>query len=138
MRSVIDRLVSARVRMTFAEDARVRISLRISESRRRLLWSRAALDRPHRAFGGASSSPDRSDAAILARLQMLIESGRLPDRPPSRTFAGRSTDHHQCAACDLALRPGEVEFEVVDSRGGSAFMHLHCLDLWRQIGRRPA
>jgi hypothetical protein len=128
-RSVDDRLSSAKARWGEAESTQLRIAARIAESRRRVTWSRAVLDRSRARFVGASAS-EVPEAVIIANLRALLERGLMPSL--TRTYVGPSRDGHRCTACGVALVPPEMEFEVVDGASGSIFFHRRCIDLWRR------
>src|SRR5262245_33762640 len=105
MRTLEDRIASASVRWSDAETVRSRISDRIATSRRRVVWSRATLDRAQTPFSGASSS-EVPEAVIIANLRARLERGLAPNL--TRTYAGPSSDGHACTACHTALVPPEM------------------------------
>jgi hypothetical protein len=128
-RNLDDRLFSAKTRWDAAETIQLRIAGRIADSRRRMAWSRAVLDRARAPFVGASGS-EVPDAVIIANLRTRLDRGLPPNL--TRTYAGPSTDGHVCTACGAALVPPEMEFEVVDGSNASMFFHRRCIDLWRR------
>jgi hypothetical protein len=85
------------------------------------------------------------EAAVRAKARAAVQNGKLPSRPPTRTWGGPGIGA-PCAICDLPVRPTEMEFEIEFARdGGNAgldkfHVHLHCFAAWEfeRGGPEPA
>lgn len=71
-----------------------------------------------------------ADDPLLDAVQSRLASGALfpVDR---RGWAGRGSGK-SCAVCDLTINDADLEYEVADGPGSSAFAHVKCYLVWRQ------
>jgi hypothetical protein len=66
-----------------------------------------------------------------------LSTGLLPRQDASTMFAGYGTGA-PCAGCDLAIRPSDVEHEMVFEDGRAFAFHLACANIWRALKDAPA
>ena len=82
-------------------------------------------------FHRALEVSEQQDAPVQMILDKLA-SGLLPRQDASKTFGGYGTGA-PCAGCDLAIRPIEVEYELVFADGRAYAFHIACATLWRTL-----
>jgi hypothetical protein len=69
----------------------------------------------------------------MAPAQMIadkLSAGLLPRQDATKMFAGYGTGA-PCAGCDLAIRPSDVEHELVFADGRAFAFHIACANIWR-------
>lgn len=75
------------------------------------------------------------DGRILEKAREAIEAGRLPNRRPERTWAGRGVEAG-CAICGALVRSDEVEYEIEFAQNGDGaavdkyHVHIRCFAAW--------
>jgi hypothetical protein len=75
-------------------------------------------------------------------LQEAIRSGKLPNRSPERTWAGRSCGV-PCAICGQRINPDELEYELEFAPGDDSeqpeghHLHIGCFWAWETERQKP-
>jgi hypothetical protein len=76
------------------------------------------------------------DEMILReKARAAVESGKLPSRPPDRTWGGDGVGA-TCAVCELPVTGQQKEFEIQFAHGGSNpgldkyHVHIRCFAAW--------
>jgi hypothetical protein len=81
--------------------------------------------------------------AVQRCAREAVKAGKLPDRLPSRMWAGNGFGA-SCAICDELVKPDEIGYEIeFDETGGSAAsrefcIHARCYAAWHLERRVPA
>jgi hypothetical protein len=77
-----------------------------------------------------------SNEAALRRLaRLVLESGKLPRRDPTRTWGGPGVGA-LCTICAQPIMPEEIEYEVQFAHDGATpgldrfHLHLRCFAVW--------
>ena len=84
-----------------------------------------------------------NDAVLCARARNAMQEGRLPTRPPDRTWGGPGIGA-ACAICDLPVGRHGMEFELQFAIDGDApqfdvyHVHTSCYAAWELERTRPA
>ena len=61
-----------------------------------------------------------------------LATGLLPRQDATKTYAGYGTGA-PCAGCDLAIRPSEVEHEMIFADGRAFAFHVACATIWHAL-----
>lgn len=75
------------------------------------------------------------EASLREKARAAIQSGRLPARPPDRTWGGPGMGVI-CAVCTLPVRRDEIEFQIEFARRGGEpgletfHLHARCFAAW--------
>ena len=75
------------------------------------------------------------ETVLCQRVRQAIRDGKLPTRPPDRTWGGPGIDA-PCAVCDLPVLRGSMQFELKFAIRGSAsnfdvyYLHTTCYAAW--------
>ena len=86
---------------------------------------------------------EMDDVVLCARARTAIQEGRLPARPPDRTWGGPGVGA-ACAICDLAVGRHSMEFELQFAIDGHSphidvyHVHTSCYAAWEVERARPA
>jgi hypothetical protein len=77
-----------------------------------------------------------SDEELLRnKARAVILSGKLPSRPPDRTFSGPASRMF-CAVCGKLMTPDQTQMELVFNREEAPpsidrhFLHVRCFAAW--------
>ena len=89
------------------------------------------------------------DASLRAKARAVVHDGKLPSRPPDRTWGGRGRNA-PCVVCELPVKRSEVQLEIQfdrhlpDGSGRRAapgldkyHIHPRCFAAW-ELERRAA
>ena len=83
------------------------------------------------------------DEAILReKARAVIQNGKLPVRPPDRTWGGPGIGA-QCAVCEQPISTAELEFEIQFARDRSRpgldkhHVHIRCFAAWEFERNKP-
>jgi len=95
-------------------------------------WSRLS-----RLVYGASEGLSRAHTTTILRqhAREALRRGRLPNRPPDRTYGGHGTGS-LCTICGLRTTKEETELEIEFDHDGSIpgwvrhYLHLRCFAAW--------
>jgi len=68
---------------------------------------------------------------IRSQIRSRIRAGILPSGPNNATYARRGGTG-QCACCNTAIGPREVEYEVCFASGLKCLAHMDCYRIWRE------
>ena len=77
-----------------------------------------------------------NEEALREKARSIIESGKLPNRNPDRTWGGPGVGA-TCTICDLPVKRAEMEFEIQFARDGDNpgldefHVHLDCFAAWQ-------
>jgi hypothetical protein len=84
---------------------------------------------------------------LREKARAVVESGKLPSRPPDRTWGGDGVGA-TCAVCELPVTKEQKEFELQFAHDGANpgldkhHVHIRCFAAWeferRQFERRTA
>jgi hypothetical protein len=83
------------------------------------------------------------ETVLCQRARNAIREGKLPTRPPDRTW-GRPGIGAQCAVCDLLVPRDGMQFEIQFALDGSArgydvyYVHTSCYAAWDLERKRTA
>ncbi len=72
---------------------------------------------------------------LREQARAAIQSGKLPSRPPDRTWGGPGVGA-ACAVCDLPVTKDQLEFEIQFVRDGDNpgldkfHVHIRCFAAW--------
>jgi hypothetical protein len=70
-----------------------------------------------------------SDVAASIRDKIGAGLLPLPPDPPEKCYVGKGTSR-ACDACDEAIRPDQIEYELDIQDGRTLRFHDKCLDAW--------
>jgi hypothetical protein len=75
------------------------------------------------------------DRVLREKAREVIEAGKLPNRPPERTWGGSGVGA-DCAICNVPVKRGELEFEIEFDRDGNDtpdkyHIHIRCFAAWQ-------
>ena len=82
-----------------------------------------------------------SETTLRACARQAIQTKRLPDRRPDRTWGGPGADE-PCAVCERRITHEDLEFEIEFERGGPEggldkyHVHVRCFAAWEFERRR--
>jgi hypothetical protein len=82
---------------------------------------------PQCKFGRLASPLELQQAASA-----MVNSGALPREDTGRILAGPGEDRH-CSLCADAIRPSEVEYEMMVGNASSYRFHIPCYFAWKQV-----
>jgi len=76
-----------------------------------------------------------NEAALRRLARLVLESGKLPRRDPTRTWGGPGVGA-LCTICAQPITPEEIEYEVQFAHVGATpeldrfHLHLRCFAVW--------
>ena len=79
---------------------------------------------------------------LREQARAAIQSGKLPSRPPDRTWGGPGVGA-ACAVCDLPVTKDQLEFEIQFARDGDNpgldkfHVHIRCFAAWEFERNKP-
>jgi hypothetical protein len=79
---------------------------------------------------------------LREQARAAIQSGKLPSRPPDRTWGGPGVGA-ACAVCDLPVTKDQLEFEIQFARDGDSpgldkfHVHIRCFAAWEFERNKP-
>jgi hypothetical protein len=75
-----------------------------------------------------------SDLHIVGKVREKLRAGALSRADPVKIWAGYGRAE-RCAACDAAILPEQVEYEIDRIDGPTVHFHAECYAIW-EIERR--
>ena len=91
----------------------------------------------------AKGSYQVDQTGLCQRVRNAIREGKLPTRPPDRTWGGPGSGV-PCAVCDLPIPRAGMQFEIQFAIDGSPpdfniyHVHTSCYAAWNLERNRPA
>jgi hypothetical protein len=77
------------------------------------------------------------DDVLRERSHELIQAGKLPNRPPKRTWGGSGVGA-DCTICNVTVKRDELEYEIEFARDGNDdtvdtyHVHIRCFAAWQR------
>lgn len=76
------------------------------------------------------------DCVLREKAREVIQAGKLPNRPPERTWGGPGVGA-KCTICTMSVKRDELEFEIEFARNGNEdtqntyHFHIRCFAAWQ-------